>query len=136
MPKLIEDFEQRYILGVTAMDETHREFVELVNRLGEADKKAFIPLFEELFQHTQAHFAAESRLMEESRFPARREHEDDHQRVLGDINRFAARTTAGSTLMARAYLTQQLPDWFNLHALTMDSALAAHLKQSSATLRP
>jgi len=30
--------------------------------------------------------------------------------------------------MGRAYVTQQLPGWFDLHAVTMDSALAAHLK--------
>lgn len=131
MLRLIDDFELRYRLGVEEMDETHRQFVDLVNRLGKADKQAFITLFEVLLQHTQAHFAAETRLMQESRFPAMREHEDDHQRVLGDINRFAARTAAGSTLMARAYLIEQLPDWFNLHALTMDSALAAHVKHAA-----
>lgn len=131
MHKLIEDFERRYLLGLPEMDDTHREFVDLVNRLGEADKASFIPLFDELAKHTEAHFSAEDKLMEDSAFPAIREHRDEHQRVLGELARFGQRVATGSVLMGRAYITQQLPKWFDLHAVTMDSALAAHLKVQS-----
>jgi hemerythrin len=48
--------------------------------------------------------------------------------VLGELNRFAQKVTTGSILMGRAYVVEQLPSWFDLHAKTMDSALAAHLK--------
>jgi hemerythrin-like metal-binding protein len=131
MADLIENFDQRYLLGQETMDGTHREFVNLVNRLGEASKKEFIKLFAELLTHTKAHFEQENRLMEESGFPAIREHIDEHQRVLGELDRFAQRVASGSAMMGRAYVVQQLPQWFDLHAKTMDSALAAHLKQSS-----
>jgi hemerythrin-like metal-binding protein len=128
MAELIEAFEQRYLLGITSIDDTHREFVDLVNRLGVAAKPEFIQLFDELFTHTQAHFEQENRLMETSDFPAMREHTDEHQRILGELNRFSQRVAAGSIMMGRAYVTQQLPQWFDLHAKTMDSALASHLK--------
>lgn len=128
MPRLIEDFERRYLLGQPEMDDTHREFVDLVNRLGEADKAEFIALFDALTAHTQRHFDAEERMMEATSFPALREHRDEHRRVLGELERFGQRVAAGSILMGRAYVTQQLPKWFDLHAVTMDSALAAHLK--------
>ena len=126
--RLIENFERRYRLDQPEMDATHREFVDLVNRLGEADKAEFIPLFETLTSHTQAHFTAEDRMMEACGFPAIREHRDEHRRVLGELERVGQRVAAGSILMGRAYVTQQLPGWFDLHAVTMDSALAAHLK--------
>jgi hemerythrin-like metal-binding protein len=128
MTALIEAFEQRYLLGITSMDDTHREFVDLVNRLGVAPKAEFMPLFEELFTHTQTHFDQEKHLMETSGFPAIREHTDEHQRILGELNRFSQRVATGSIMMGKAYVTQQLPQWFDLHAKTMDSALAAHLK--------
>jgi hemerythrin-like metal-binding protein len=128
MSALIEAFEQRYLLGIADMDETHREFVDLVNRLGVAPKAEFMRLFEELFSHTQAHFENENRLMEASGFPAMREHSDEHQRILGELNRFSQKVATGSIMMGKAYVTQQLPQWFDLHAKTMDSALAAHLK--------
>jgi hypothetical protein len=39
----------------------------------------------------------------------------------------------GRTTLARAYLCEQIPAWFALHAVTMDSALAAHLKAVQKT---
>jgi hemerythrin-like metal-binding protein len=114
------------------MDETHREFAEIVNRMARADKAGFIELFPVLVAHTQAHFVSENALMKASGFPAIREHMDEHQRVLGELRRMAAKTADGSTLLARAYVAEQLPAWFSVHAVTMDSALAGHLKQRAA----
>jgi hemerythrin-like metal-binding protein len=128
MTALIEAFEERYLLGIASMDDTHREFVDLVNRLGVVPKAEFIQLFAELFAHTQEHFEQEKHLMETSGFPALREHTDEHQRILGELNRFSQKVASGSIMMGKAYVTQQLPQWFDLHAKTMDSALAAHLK--------
>jgi len=128
---LLENFEHDYLLGHEDMDTTHREFVDLLNRLDAASKQAFIPLFAELLEHTQAHFAAEDQWMQDTGFPAIREHIGEHQRVLGDLQRFNMRVKAGNTMMGRAYVREQLPSWFELHAQTMDSALAAHMKDKS-----
>lgn len=128
MPPLIDAFEQRLLLGMAQMDATHREFVELVNRMDESDKTAFMSLFESLIEHTRQHFDAEQKWMEDSRFPAIGEHRDEHNRVLGEMIRFGERVARGSTAMGRAYVRDRLPQWFELHAQTMDSALAAHLK--------
>jgi hemerythrin-like metal-binding protein len=123
----IADFEERYLLGIEAMDETHRELVDLVNRIAESDGDEFITLFQELVAHTRTHFAAEETMMAETRFPAIAEHKGDHARVLGELDRFAARLAPGRTRLAKAYVRDQVPAWFDLHARTMDSALAAHL---------
>lgn len=131
---LIEGFEQRLRLGREQMDNTHREFVDLVNRLGQADKAEFATLYRALIEHTRAHFDAEQVLMEGSRFPATGEHRSEHQRVLGEMTRFGEKVAAGSTAMARAYVRETLPQWFELHTLTMDSALAVHLKYTQERL--
>ncbi|MET0116865.1 MAG: hemerythrin domain-containing protein [Sedimenticola sp.] len=125
---LTDLFEEQYKLGIAEMDDTHREFVELVNRLEKADKTEFIQLFEELAMHTRNHFDAENARMKESGFPAINEHMGEHQRVLGEMHRFSVRVEQGNILLARAYVVEQLPAWFSLHFQTMDSALAAHLK--------
>ncbi len=127
---VIDNFESRYVLGIDSMDITHREFVDLVNRLSAADKAGFVAGFPGLLAHTREHFAAEERLMEQCRFPAIGEHRSEHARVLGEIERFGAQVASGRTRLARAYLVEQLPRWFDLHAATMDSALAACLKGS------
>ncbi len=125
---LLENFEQAYLLGLEDMDQTHREFVGLLNKLDTASKKNFIPLFAKLLEHTQAHFATENQWMQECDFPAIREHTDEHERVLGELHRFNGRVAAGNVMMGRAYVREQLPGWFELHARTMDSALAASMK--------
>jgi len=124
---LLEEFERDYLLGFDAMDETHRDFVALLNRLDDVPRDAFIPLFAELLAHTEVHFAAEAAWMSECGFPAIREHQGEHERVLGELHRFNARVAAGQVAMGRAYVREQLPAWFDLHARTLDSALAANL---------
>ncbi len=136
MGTLIDGFEQRYLLGMEEMDENHRTFTMLVNRLGRAGKEEFMALFSELLIHTKEHFSQEDRWMEASGFPAIREHRDEHLRILGELDRFAQRVATGSVFMGRSYVTQQLPHWFDLHIKTMDSALASHLKSSIACHSP
>ena len=42
---LIADFDRRFVLGMAAMDATHREFVDLVNRLATCDRESFVGSF-------------------------------------------------------------------------------------------
>jgi hemerythrin-like metal-binding protein len=111
------------------MDATHAEFAALLNRLGETpDAAAFMAGFAALVAHTERHFAAEDLLMVESRFPALGEHRSEHLRVLGQLRQIDERVQRGRLQMGREYI-RELPAWFDLHAATMDSALAAHLKK-------
>jgi hemerythrin len=70
-------------------------------------------------------------LMERSGFPAIGEHQGEHARVLGEMARLLERVAKGRTQMARVYVVEQVPGWFTLHARTMDSALAGHLRRGS-----
>lgn len=121
--------DDRHLLGVEEMDGTHKEFVDLVNRLGDmAEPDEFKLWFAELVAHTGAHFANEDRLMVESGFPALSEHRSEHNRILGQMTQINERVQRGIIVMGREYI-KDLPQWFDLHAATMDSALAAHLKR-------
>jgi hemerythrin-like metal-binding protein len=120
--------DEKHRLGHAAMDATHREFAALLNRLGDtADPDAFRAGFADLVAHTQAHFDAEDALMVESAFPATGEHRSEHRRILGQLAQIDERVQKGRLRMGREYI-KELPAWFDLHAATMDSALAAHLK--------
>jgi hemerythrin len=126
---LLDTKNSDYRLGVSQMDDMHRRFMELVNQLETAEKGVFMRLFQELVVHTEAHFMVEQELMQTTGFPATREHMDEHNRVLGELGRFGIRVANGSLVLGRAYAVEQLPHWFEVHAKTMDSALAAHVKQ-------
>jgi len=131
---VIDNSNNQYQLGVAAMDSTHDEFIQLVNQLGEAGTADFIRLFPAFLAHTEKHFHAEEELMQGSQFPAIEEHRNEHNRVLRDVRAMQAQVARGGISFARAYVIQQVPEWFNLHASTMDSALAAHLKRVSSTV--
>ena len=110
------------------MDATHREFVDLLNRLDDIPNEAFPGYFDELLEHTRTHFEAENALMESTKFLSIREHKDDHDRILAEMmqmQRFAAK---GMSKIAQSYVREKLPDWFKTHAASMDIALALHLK--------
>ena len=126
---LIENHTQ-YLLNIKGMDTTHGEFIDLVNRLASSEGGDFKILFNVLVDHTRAHFESENQWMKESAFPAAAEHIGEHQRVLNELIQFQKRVNKGSFTLARAFITQQAPEWFRLHITTMDAALAAHLNLS------
>lgn len=118
---------ERHHLGVAGMDATHREFLDLVAALGRCADAEFPALFQQLVDHTRLHFAEEGRLMRLYKFPALGEHEGEHHRVLGDLLQFNRHIKRGRLALARAYVGDGLPEWFELHLATMDRALAGHL---------
>jgi len=128
---LINWSDKHFALGITQIDDTHREFVAIINALDNAHGSAFLGLFTELLYHTRDHFERESQLMTASGFPARNEHETEHRRILAELTRHQMSLKKGIIPLARSYVREKLPYWFMLHAATMDAALAAHLKQPS-----
>ena len=120
-------WEERYTLGVAAMDATHREFIDMADALLAASDEAFPALFAQLREHTRLHFEHEGKLMKACRFPAIGEHHGEHLRVLGELAHFSRSVGAGRISMVRNYVTA-LPAWFGTHLATMDSALASCLK--------
>lgn len=114
------------------MDETHREFVRLVNQLASEPGETFASLFDTFIQHCQQHFDQEELLMRESSFSAYAEHRDEHQRILGELAQFRKRVARGLVEFGRNYIRERMPEWFRLHAATMDSALAVHLNTNKS----
>ena len=124
---LIDPNDTRFRRGAQAMDLVHGECFALINAMAEADQAHFLEMFERLVDHTAAHFDQEEQWMIETRFPALQDHRGDHRRVLGDLRAIGQRSNRGKFAMGRAYVRECLPGWFAVHAVTMDSALAAHL---------
>jgi len=125
---IIEWDDASFLLGITIMDDTHREFVSLLNESLSSDDNDFADLFDQLIEHTRQHFQREEELMTKYHFPAYAEHKDEHQRVLGELDQFKKRVDKGLIAFGRNYIKDRMPEWFRLHAASMDSALAAHLK--------
>lgn len=115
----------------SAIDSDHENFVALLNQLDAANNAEFPGLFQHLFEHTELHFAMEDQLMRDNRFPAEAEHTGEHLRVLGEFKQFKSCVDKGMLAFGRSFVRERLPQWFQLHVSTMDSALAAHINANS-----
>ncbi|OIO67455.1 MAG: hypothetical protein AUJ56_10030 [Zetaproteobacteria bacterium CG1_02_49_23] len=110
------------------MDTIHVDFIKQINALELMYGEELQAGFSNLLQHSIRHFEREDELMQAYAFPQIVEHREQHRKVLAEMTRFAAQLKEGKSIFARAYIRQRLPEWFNLHLTTMDSALAWYLK--------
>lgn len=110
------------------MDDTHREFIDLLNRLGEAQGEAVLPAIDEFIAHTREHFAQEQRWMESIPFPPIHCHVNEHAGVLQICDEVRTRVANGETRFAQV-LAQAVGEWFENHAATMDTVLSMVMKE-------
>lgn len=124
---LIDTAASSFLLQQGDLDDMHVEFAQLVNALAEAKGNTFVELFAQLFEHSQTHFDHEKELMQANDYPSLAEHNGEHQRILGELEQYQRKVNKGAISFARAYVKDRLPEWFQLHLTTMDSALVHHL---------
>lgn len=132
----IDDFDGRFILGIPAMDRTHRELIDLIQRMAEASDAAFAYLYPDLVNHTHAHFANEDVLMRRSAFPGSAAHAADHTAILSELEAHRSCTRGDPLRRARAFVTEDLPAWCDAHFTSHDRDLAEHLKAGQRGGRP
>jgi hemerythrin-like metal-binding protein len=123
------------LLGHDVIDRDHRAFADLVSTIQASDNVAFPTLFRELIAHTREHFEREDALMVQYACPSLREHRSEHERVLGELQQFLARVDRGFVSFGRAFVLERLVPWFELHILSMDSALVVHLRSLPTALQ-
>jgi hemerythrin-like metal-binding protein len=115
------------VTDLPQMDRTHREFIDLLAAVSEADDEHLVPAWSALVDHTDAHFAQEDRWMRQTRFASTNCHTTQHHVVLGLLREGLALGRAGRRDLIRT-LAHELATWFPSHAQSMDAALALHLR--------
>jgi hemerythrin-like metal-binding protein len=116
-------------LGQPVMDETHQEFVELLNRFGAAADSDRLARLDEFIAHTEAHFRQEEAWMERMQFPPLGCHRTEHEGVL-EVMREVRKRIAGGESHYGAVLAKAIAEWFPLHAQSMDTVLALHIRET------
>ena len=115
-------------LGLAYMDETHREFVDLLASAAEAVDSQLVAVWQDVVAHTEDHFGREDKWMRDSAFPPGDCHATEHDAILQVMREGARRGAAGNLAMVRQ-LARELGVWFAGHAQSMDTALAMYLKE-------
>jgi hemerythrin-like metal-binding protein len=109
------------------MDETHQEFVDMINQIMATPEDAQLPVYKKFLAHTVEHFAQEERWMLVTGFSADNCHAEHHATILETMRVVEAHyLDSDSTIITR--MAEALAEWFPGHANSMDAGLAAHLK--------
>jgi hemerythrin-like metal-binding protein len=113
--------------GDARMDDTHEEFVTLLNQLLATPPDQQMPLYRAFIDHTVEHFAQEERWMLATGFSADNCHAEEHATILETMQAVVQHSEQGDTeLITR--MAEALAEWFPLHATSKDAGLAQHLK--------
>lgn len=123
------------MLGFSAMDDEHRDFVASLQALQAADAASVAARLDEFTAHARRHFAAEDHWMNETAFPPRQCHIDEHGAVLKSLDEVRALVGQGRSDLVPS-LAAALADWFPRHAQHLDSALATWMCKQRWDARP
>ncbi len=114
-------------LELDFMDDTHREFIDLLAAIEIADDDQVVDRFAQMVQHTEGHFGAEDQWMKDTHFSSSNCHTMQHDVVLQVLREGLRRGQEGDLTLLRD-LARELGVWFTQHAQSMDAALALHLR--------
>jgi hemerythrin len=123
MTRVTFTWSDNFLLGYGPMDETHREFVELVEGLLTCADVEMAERLARFAAHSEAHFADELQWMQATDFPATQCHADEHAAVMKSVREVQELVQAGNVEIARS-LAQELARWFPGHAGYLDASLA------------
>lgn len=114
------------------MDDTHKEFVDLLNRVADAPEGEILAVIDEFIEHTRQHFAQEERWMESLQFPPLHCHRNEHEGVLQIAGEVRNRVANGEYRFGKV-LAEAVYEWFENHAASMDTVLSMYMKEHEYT---
>lgn len=123
------EWSEALALELPLMDDTHREFVDLLAAVEAADDAALVAAWQALVEHTEQHFGQEDAWMASTRFAAGNCHAMQHKVVLQIMRDGATRAASQGELQVVRAMAAELALWFPQHAQSMDAALALHLRR-------
>lgn len=120
-------WDDRFLVGVAAVDYEHRELIDLVNQTYEQLKRpdanvTVADFLGEIHARISAHFALEEKLMRASGYRHYPEHKADHERLL-DVIRDIMDDYADDRGFDDQQFAQRLTAWFSDHFRTHDARL-------------
>lgn len=114
-------------VGDARMDETHEEFVTLLNQLLATPQSEQLPPYLRFVEHTRTHFAQEERWMLATGFTPDNCHASHHATILETLDAVVSHyQNDDPEIISR--LAEALVEWFPQHTASMDAGLALHLK--------
>ncbi len=125
------EWKTEYSVGVAAVDDEHRELIQLINALyAHLDERSNSAEIEKclgaIHNAIAMHFALEERMMQEHGYDQFAEHKDDHEDLLDQLLDLMDGFVLDPASGQRA-LEEQLSSWFADHFSTHDARLHGKL---------
>lgn len=124
------EWDDKFEVGIPAVDEQHRKLVELINQLfvalGEGKVEAIMGgVLEELFEYTVNHFTDEDDLQAESGYPKHLDHKKNHDLFTAKVKGLKDEFLSGKTDISLEVI-RFLKDWLIDHIMGEDKAFARY----------
>lgn len=120
-------------LNISVMDATHDEFLGILSKMTSCSDADFMPLFEEMIEHTKEHFAYEEDIMSKYDFYDKKEHFDEHINLLGEMEYFYDKAKK-IRQFGKSYINDYAYEKFKRHVVNIDSQLAMFIKDKNISL--
>jgi hemerythrin-like metal-binding protein len=126
-PVTLIKWREELKIGIDAVDNEHRELIELINGLHDvmqvgADQVQVVDLLGEIYAQIAAHFEHEEEIMRESQYADYAIHKEDHETLLYDLKDIMDEVEADGRFDA-AMLAGDLNRWFTDHFTEFDAKL-------------
>jgi hemerythrin len=133
-------FTEEYIVGVEELDEQHKGFFTLLDKIGEATPDMYKPMdddaadavidvLDELRDYAMLHFRTEEAYMQEIGYPGLAKQKIEHNRFITDLIRMQGELMNGS-LVPAIKIRNFMHDWYRDHILTLDRPFGQTYKNS------
>ncbi|MCP4460296.1 MAG: hemerythrin family protein [Cytophagales bacterium] len=118
------NWEEKYNINISAIDNQHKKLAELINQLHESmlqgkGNKALGGIIVELVKYTKTHFSGEEVLFEKFNYPETEEHKAEHQRFVDEIQDIQSQLEKGKMGMP-VHVFKFLKSWLIDHILGSD----------------
>jgi len=130
------EWKDEYLLGVTAIDEQHKQLF----RMGERFRDAVVAhkgpamlneLLDSLARYMEGHFLVEERLMAAMDYPESEEHKAQHQKLRERLLDFQKRFDGGETVTIQ--VLRFLSSWLHGHTAASDGQMGAYYRAHKAS---
>ncbi|MEA3499205.1 MAG: hemerythrin family protein [Campylobacterota bacterium] len=120
---------EKHLLDYEEIDCYHKEFIDIYNNIEDNSTQSYKNVMLKIFEQTKLHFSSEEKLMDEYNYPRKKEHIDEHNKVLAEMEYFINKSNSKmGQMLLKSYYKEKLPSWFDLHLISMDSDLSGFLK--------
>lgn len=123
-------------IGITGIDDQHRQLVSLINELHLAveygkGEEVILPVLEKLHNYANTHFRDEEALLEHHNYPEASGHAEEHREFLARLNELQRQYRSLKEVLT-VHVKNYLRNWFFTHIQIEDMKYKTFLESKHA----